>query len=567
MTDQSPAHGQRAVVSVVARAVFAALILHLVLIQPNHPNAMTWGALRLFALELPVLLLALPVIGNGAVGRVLRALLTLLLTVIAVLKAADFGMFTAFTRGFNPVGDMPLLAAAFRLLWGSIGLLPAIAAVIGAVLAIVVLATVLWWAMGVWARLPLPRPVLYVAGGGAVLALVVAVADVGAIMARWKVPFDTPGTAFTARVGVERARLITNTLADLRAFNDLARTDPFAGRADLLDMIASDVLVIFIESYGRTSLDTPFYAQEHRPLLQDATRRLEEAGLAMRSAYLDSPTRGGQSWLAHATFANGMRVDGQARYHAALASGRETLFHVAGRSGFHTATVMPAITLDWPEVELMGFETVLPAAELGYRGLPFNWVTMPDQFTLAATDRLLRDPPRDRRIFAQIALISSHAPWVPVPELIDWDDLGDGTIFNEVAQSGDRPDVVWRDHDRVRAQYRMAVSYSLDTVFDYAALHADNPPLMVVIGDHQTSGFIALDERSDVPVHLIGPPDLIAAVDGWGWSPSLIPADDAPLWPMEAMRDRILESFSSAPPVSVLPFDGFIGVPLMMNEG
>jgi len=565
VTDRTPARSQRAVVCL--QAVVAALVLHLVLIQPNHPNAMTWGAFRLFALELPVLLLALPVIGNGNPGKVLRGVLVLLMTVIAVLKAADFGMFTAFTRGFNPVGDIPLIDAAFRLLWGSIGFLSALAALVGALLAIVVLAAVLWWAMGVWARLPLPRPARFVAGGGAVLALVVAVADVGAVMARWKVPFDTPGTAFTARVGIERARLITNTLADLRLFNDFARNDPFAERADLLDLIDRDVLVIYVESYGRTSLDTPFYAQEHRPLLEQATKRLEEAGLEMRSAYLDSPTRGGQSWLAHATFANGMRVNGQARYHAALASGRETLFHIAARSGFHTAAVMPAITLDWPEADLMGFETVLPAADLGYRGLPFNWVTMPDQFTLAATDRLLRDPPRDRRLFAQIALISSHAPWLPVPELIDWDELGDGTVFNEVAQSGDRPDVVWRDHDRVRAQYRMAVSYSLDTVFDYAALHAGNPPLMVIVGDHQTAGFIALDERSDVPVHVIGPPDLVRAIDDWGWTPGLVPADSAPLWPMEAMRDRLLESFSSAPAGSVAPVDGPKAASVLMNGG
>ena len=54
------------------RAVLAALILHLVLIQPNHPGAMTWGALRLFPLELPVLLLGLPLIGDGRVGRWLR---------------------------------------------------------------------------------------------------------------------------------------------------------------------------------------------------------------------------------------------------------------------------------------------------------------------------------------------------------------------------------------------------------------------------------------------------------------------------------------------------------------
>jgi hypothetical protein len=529
-------------------AVLAALVLHLVLIQPNHPAAMTPAALFVLALEWPVLLLALPVIGDGRIGRWLRALLVAVLTVIVVLKSADFAMFTAFTRGFNPVGDMPLIAAAFRLTMGSIGLVAGIGVVVAVILGVFLVAAVLWWAMGVWACVPLPRPARIFAGGGAVLALGVAVADIGSIMARWPVPFNPPGTAFTARVGVERVAMIGRTIGDLRAFNELARNDPYSDRADLLDRIDRDVLVLFVESYGRTSMDTPFFADRHRPLLRDATRRLDGLGLEMRSAYLTSPTRGGQSWLAHATFANGMRVDGQARYQAALASGRETLFHIAARSGFHTAAVMPAITLDWPESALMGFETVLPAKELGYRGLPFNWVTMPDQFTLAALDRLLRDQPSDRNLFAQVALISSHAPWVPIPQLILWDEIGDGTVFNEMAQSGDRPDVVWRDHDRVREQYRLSITYSLETVVDYAARHADNPPLIIVVGDHQAAGFIALDERPDVPVHLIGPPDLMAHIADWGWTAGLIPASDAPLLPMEAMRDLLLDAFTTEPP-------------------
>ena len=45
---------------------------------------------------------------------------------------------------------------------------------------------------------------------------------------------------------------------------------------------------------------------------------------------------------------------------------------------------MPAITLAWPEAGYFGYDRVLAAHDLGYRGLPFNWVTMPDQFTLAA---------------------------------------------------------------------------------------------------------------------------------------------------------------------------------------
>jgi hypothetical protein len=209
---------------------------------------------------------------------------------------------------------------------------------------------------------------------------------------------------------------------------------------------------------------------------------------------------------------------------------------------------MPQITLDWPESATMGFETVLPAADLGYAGKPFNWVTMPDQFTLAALDRMLRDVPDDRPLFAQVALASSHAPWVPVPELVDWDAIGDGRIFDEMATAGDTPEVVWRDRDRVREQYRLAIDYALRTVFDYAARHAEAPPLIIIVGDHQAAGFVALDDRPDVPVHVIGPEHLVARVADWGWQPGLVPATNTPVLPMDRMRGLIVDTFSTAAP-------------------
>ncbi|MBD3766026.1 MAG: sulfatase, partial [Rhodobacterales bacterium] len=100
------------------RPVLAALLLHLVLIQPYHPEAMTWAALTALPLELPAILLALVAAGPGRAGRVLRAALVAALTTIAVLKAADAAMFAALSRSFNPVADLPLVAAGLNLLAG-----------------------------------------------------------------------------------------------------------------------------------------------------------------------------------------------------------------------------------------------------------------------------------------------------------------------------------------------------------------------------------------------------------------------------------------------------------------
>ena len=526
----------------------AALLFYLVLVQPNHPAALTWGALATFPLEWPALLLALVTFGTGRIGVGFRLAVVGLLVLIAVLKVADFAMFTAFARGFNPVADLALVGAGIRLLTGSIGPLLTLLATIGALLLAAALTGVLWWASGVWAAaVPRRNALRGLTAGVALLSAGVAAADVGVRMGRWDLPVPLPGTAFTARVGAERLETARTTLTDLRTFEAAAASDPLAEAGGLLEAIDRDVIVVFVESYGRTSLDTPLFADLHRQTLHDAEASLGARGLAMASGFLASPTRGGQSWLAHATFANGLWVDGQTRYGAVLASGRQTLFHLAAQAGFHTAAVMPQITLAWPESAVMGFETILAAADLGYDGRSFNWVTMPDQFVFSALDRLLRDArPDDRPLFIQVATGSSHAPWVPVPELVDWDAIGNGRIFNAMASAGDPPDEVWRDRDRVRSQYRLAVDYALRTAFSYAARHAADPPLMIVLGDHQAAGFVALDERPDVPIHVLGPAHLVdrAAAD-WGLAPGLIPPVDAAVVGMDRMRDRIVRTFSS----------------------
>ena len=530
----------------ILAAMLAVVILDLLLIQPNHPAAVAWDALLLFPLELPAILLALLALGASRAGVALRLALVAALTIIVVLKTADFVMFTSLNRGFNPLGDMPLIRYFYDLIVGNLGHAATIAAVVGAMLVIAGLAGALWWAMRVWSRLPLPRPLPALAAVTAVAAAGLVITDVGAKMGRWSTPFSYPGTAFTARVAVERIETAQQTIADLRVFRAAAKNDPFAGQAGLFDLLDRDVIVVFVESYGRTSLDTPLYANLHRETLTNAQTELEALGLAMSSTLLASPTQGGQSWLAHSTFASGLWIADQTSYRAALSSGRSTLFHLAGQSGFHTAAVMPQITLDWPEAQFMGFETILAEADLGYAGQPFNWITMPDQFTFAAMDRLLRNQRGDDRpFFIQMALGSSHAPWVPVPEVIDWDALGDGTVFDPLVAASDPPRVVWQDNNRVRAQYRLAVDYALQTVFAYAALHADNPPLMIIVGDHQAAGFIALDDRPHVPMHIVGPQPLVDLLSDADFTPGLVPPETTPVRRMDLMRAHILQALSS----------------------
>lgn len=525
--------------------VLAAAVFYLVLIQPNHPAAMTWGAFLLFPLELPAILLGLLALGNGRWGIAVRAVLISILMVIVIWKVADVTMFTALSRGFNPLTDMTLVAAFLNLIIGTFGGLMVVLVVLLSVVIMVLVALLLWWAGSVWGRVAITGRWRIMAVAVAGLGLVIVIAEAGNMMGRWVVPIDPPGTAFTARLGAERVGLIGDTITNIRSFRTAVQTDEFRDQDGLLDLIDRDVYVIFVESYGRASFDTPQYRDLHLKTLMAAETDLENRGLSMASTFLYSPTRGGQSWLAHATFANGLWISDQSSYGTVLNSGRETLFHIAKGAGFRTAAVMPQITLAWPESVNMGFDIILAANDLGYQGLPFNWITMPDQFTFSAMDRLLASA--DTPLFVQVALGSSHAPWVPVPNLIAWDDIGDGTIYDPIVEASDTPEVVWQDHDRVRKQYGLAVDYALQATFSYVARHAAEAPLIFVIGDHQAAGFIALDERPDVPIHVIGPKHLVDLISSHDFDAGLIPPQDTHVTSMMDMRAFLLNTFSSDP--------------------
>jgi hypothetical protein len=537
------------------RLILAAAALWLVLIQPNHPAALTWGALGLFPLELPVVLALLVLVGPGAAGRVVRALLIAALMAVVVLKLADFGTFVAFNRGFNPLVDLHLAHAAWTLAQGSIGTPLAGLALAGAVVGLAAVAATLWWATGVLAGLARPGWPRVAAALLIGPALVVAVAEIGQARRAWDLPAPVaqaiPGAAFTARVAIERISQFRDTRADLAIFRAAAREDPMTGAGPFLDLLGDrDLILLYVESYGRSSFLNPLYAPTHTTTLRGIETDLRMRGLAMRSAWATAPMTGGQSWLTHGSVASGLWLDTQGRYRALLASPRRTLFHFAQAAGRRTVAIKPAHVFPWPEGTFFGFEAIYNAADLGYRGQPFNWVTMPDQFTLAALDRLerplLQGAPGRAPLVVEVALVSSHAPWVPNPPLIDWDDVGDGTVFNRWATSGDPPEVVWRDHDRVRDQFRLAVDYSLQVSGAWAARLADDPPLIVMLGDHEPARFVVGVDGFDVPLHEIGPADLVARFADLGWTEGMLPAPDLPAIRMDALRDLLLRQLTTA---------------------
>lgn len=505
-------------------AGLALLALWAALILPNHPGAMTWGALALQPLDLAAVVLLLLLLPRAA------TLVATAVWAMTLVKLVDVAGHLALGRALNPGTDLILVPLGWELARDVLGLPTALAAAT----ALAVLAVLLWRVLRAACRriaalapAPRARPALAL---GLMAAAGLAIAETAKAL-------DPPGEAFTTRLAWEHVRDSVAARQALEAFRAEAAADSDLAPSDILPALAGhDVLIVFVESYGRSALEAAPYASIRAQL---AAVDLPP-GLAARSGWLTSPISGGQSWLARSSALSGLAIGDEARFRALLASPRRTLLHLAQTAGWRSVAVVPAITRAWPEAAWHGYDRVLAAGDLGYDGPPFGWSPVPDQFTLRAFERLELDPAPRPPVIAEIALASSHAPWTPIPSLRDWDTLGDGADY--IAE-GPAPEQLWRDPDRVRVHYRETLAYSLETALAFAARHPQ--ALTLILGDHPPAPFVALAPGREVPAHLIGPPDLVARAASWGWTPGLLPDGSVPTRPMSGLRDDLLDAFAT----------------------
>ncbi|MDP1931837.1 MAG: hypothetical protein Q8L60_10295 [Gammaproteobacteria bacterium] len=526
----------------VALNVLALFFLFSAFVIPNRLSWIGWWSWTYFPLEIVVVGLLLLVPGRN--GLILRCLAAALLAAGIVFRIADMSAFMVFARPFNPVLDTYLLSAGMNLLNSSIGRIGALLVALLLVLLVVLIVVLSWLALGRVQRMLQKAPRAY---GVALLAGLVV--WMGLSFSGW------PGASryFYDQLAMHVRHTMTS-FAELREFREVVNVDAYAdvpGDALFGTLRGKDVLVVFVESYGRIVLDSDDYAPHIKPVLEQATATLAAQGYQSRSGFLTSPTVGGISWLAHGTALSGLWIDSQIRYDSLMISERPSLVRLFNRAGWRTIGVMPAITLAWPEGQYYGYDKIYAAVELNYQGLPFNYVTMPDQFTMARFQQEERthDPrtssPRTT-VMAEIALISSHAPWVPIPEVIDWNAVGDGSVFYAQASSGEAPEVMWQDKDKVLKGYRDSIAYVLNMLVSYVTTFGDDNLVVMIIGDHQPMPYVTDEsENKDVLVHMIArDPGVMEAITHWQWSDGMLPEDDAPVWRMDAVRDNFIEAFS-----------------------
>jgi phosphatidylglycerophosphate synthase len=518
----------------VGVSILALLLVWAALVAPNHPGRLTLGEFARLPLELLV------VVGLAAVlpatpRRVLAVLAGAVLSLLVLVKVLDVGFFTAFDRPFKPIDDSTYLGIGIETLRDAVGSSSADLVVAVAVALIVVILAV--------PALALLR-VTRVAAGHRGWALR-AVAALGVVWLALRVAGAPVASSSAAALAVGEVQAVRTGLADRETLARLIAQDRFRstpGDRLLTGLRGKDVLLVFVESYGRVAVQDSSFSRRIDAVLDAGTAQLRAAGFSSRSAFLTSPTFGGLSWLAHSTLQAGIPVDGQRRYDQLVSANRVTLTQAFKRAGWRAVGVMPANRRAWPEgSSFYGYDAIYDRRNLGYRGPAFGLPPMPDQYTFLALQRRELATRQRLPVFAEVDLISSHAPWTRIPRLISWDDIGDGSIFDRVPAD--------EFAQATRAGYARSIEYSLSTLFSFVQRYGDDDLVLVVLGDHQPATLVTGQGAGrDVPISVIAhDPKVIDQIGGWGWEDGMSPSPQAPVWPMAAFRDRFLTAFGSSP--------------------
>jgi hypothetical protein len=305
----------------------------------------------------------------------------------------------------------------------------------------------------------------------------------------------------------------------------------------------ADVIVQFIESYGAVAFDSPLVAAAI------ATSRAEfEAALAATnrrvvSAFVESPTFGGASWLAHSSFMTGLDIRDSTAYDLLLTQDRTTLSSGFAKRGYRSVALMPGLKSEWPEGAFYGFAQIYGARALEYQGPEFGWWRIPDQFALARLAEIeMQSRPREP-LFLFFPTISTHMPFRPTPPYQpDWarmlarEPFDTGPVDASLARLPE-----WTD---MQPAYAETLAYTFTYLSGFFRARADANLVWVILGDHQPAASVSgQGARWDVPVHVVTANAAVAdALIGAGFAEGLAPG--ASLGPMHELPQLLLRSFA-----------------------
>ena len=479
--------------------------------------------------------------------RVVAVIAGLALSALTLDKILNIAVWEELNRPFNPLNDWGSIRPAAGVVRDAIGtaltnvVLVAIWAGIAVLVAALTAATVHVTAVAARHRRGALR-------GLAALTAVWGLAAGLSLQATAGAPVASAGAAGLA---VSQARAFGAALDDPRRFTAATRSpDPEAAipASDLLTGLrGKDVLFVFVESYGQVAVRGSSFAPGVDAVLRKQNALLARAGWSTQSAWVTSPTFGGISWLAHSTLQSGLWVNSNQRYDELLASQRFTLSDAFKKAGWRTVADDPTDNRNWkPGTAFYHYDQLYNQFNVGYRGPKFSYSQMPDQYTFAAFQRNELTPGH-KPVMAEIDTTSSHLPWAPLPAMVPWNKVGNGSIFDPMPARGQTPLSIAGSASNRRQAFATSMEYSLHALTSWVTELNDPNLVLILLGDEQPGSPISGPGTNHVvPISIVArDPSVFRQIASWRWQDGLLPGRSAPLERMDAFRNQFLNTFST----------------------
>ena len=276
--------GARVVLGRMA-TVGACLTVWFVLVAPNEVDQLTPEAFVRIPLE-GLLLLALGLVLPPLARRVFAVAIGLVLGLLVVVKVLDMGFNEVMDRPFDPVNDWGYLGPGYGVLGDSIGSTGALVTAVVLALLVVGVLVLMPAAVGRLTRLS-ERHRVRTLRAVAVLGVAWAVCAVSGLQVE---PGADVASTTALNLAVSEVDQVRDGIQDRETFAKEIADDDFRdvpGNRLLTGLRGKDVLLVFVESYGRVAVQDSDFSPEIQAVLDNGTDRLRAAGFNSRSAFPD----------------------------------------------------------------------------------------------------------------------------------------------------------------------------------------------------------------------------------------------------------------------------------------
>lgn len=290
-----------------------------------------------------------------------------------------------------------------------------------------------------------------------------------------------------------------------------------------MDKYKPNIIVIFIESYGKIVLDQPYLLAGYGKKMQEKQRSIETSGYHSVSALSRSPVTGGGSWLSYTSFGIGYHLEYQSLFFSILNNEKfrnyTHFYKWLHDQGYLNYRLNPQydnnkFTIPWDlYTSFFSVDKWIRFKDLNYKGILYGFgPSPPDQYSLNYGLKFIKDNNSEPFSLFFISK-NSHTPFFrPYKIKADWNAWNEIEGVDQPARFFLKPTL---------ENYLKAITYQLDYIFQIIE-HGEGNDVYIIIGDHQPPALTA--QGFETPVHIISKDStFIKGFENYGLTSGLLP--------------------------------------------